>query len=436
VNFYRHYTLLHRWDLLRPLLVGSKSPNRCCDKSNIYKKASVKYKWISLITNQSVIGILYTEVVEIIMKQPFIPHQLPPDNVNWKNLAPMIGKATAELARYDGLLQTMINPNLLLSPITTNEAVLSSRIEGTQATLEEVLEYEAGTTFDQEKIDDIQEISNYRKALLSAEEALNNGRSLSLSLIKSLHQILMQGVRGQNKSPGQFRDTQNFIGAKGRSIEEATFVPPSPFILYEYLEKWMTYINTESGDVISQLGVIHAQFEIIHPFKDGNGRMGRILIPLYLYQKRFLHRPMFYLSEFLEEHRDEYCASLGDISESHNWQRWIEFFLLAVETQARRNFEKAKQILNLYNKLKPEIVRLTKSVYAIPALDAFFARPILSSKVFMESAGIPTRITANTILSQLKKEKILKEIRASAGNKPAIYALPDVLNIAEGKVVV
>jgi Fic family protein len=369
------------------------------------------------------------------MKKPFIPHELPPSNIDWQKLAPLIGKATAELARYDGLLQTMINPNLLLSPITTNEAVLSSRIEGTRATLEEVLEYEAGNKFDPEKTNDIQEISNYRGALLSAEKDLDSGRSLSLSLIKSLHQILMQGVRGENKSPGQFRDTQNYIGARGRSIEEATFVPPSPIILDEYLEKWMKFINSESGDIISQLGIIHAQFEIIHPFKDGNGRMGRILIPVFLYQRKFLHRPMFYLSEFLEEHRDEYCAALRDITEGNNWHGWVEFFLIAVESQARRNFEKAKHIQALYTNLKTEFAKLTRSQFAIGALDAFFARPILSSTSFMEMAGIQTRITSNAILSQLKEGGIIKEIKRASGSSPAIYALPEILNIAEGRKV-
>ncbi len=192
-------------------------------------------------------------------------------------------------------------------------------------------------------------------------------------------------------------------------------------------------INSENGDIISQLGIIHAQFEIIHPFKDGNGRIGRILIPIYLYQRQFLHRPMFYLSEFLEEHRDEYCDSLSHISNHNEWQGWVEFFLHAVETQAVKNFEKGKAVLGLYAKLKIEFMRLTKSQYAIPALDAFFAVPVIKSSDFIEKAGIQNRATANTILSQLESGGFISKIRPSSGRSPAIYVLPEILNIAEGK---
>ncbi|MCB1213046.1 MAG: Fic family protein, partial [Chlamydiia bacterium] len=148
------------------------------------------------------------------MSNPFKPDKLPISNINWANLTKLIGEANAALARYDGLLHGMINPEILLSPLTLNEAVLSSRIEGTNATNSEVLEFEAGTEFDPEKTNDIQEIKNYRQALLAAEVALEQGRSISLSLIKSLHQILMQGVRGKDKKPGEFRAEQNWIGPK------------------------------------------------------------------------------------------------------------------------------------------------------------------------------------------------------------------------------
>ncbi len=215
-------------------------PEHYCEKSTVHNHNSVKWILVLLYTSLLVITGLDATKKRGFMKKPFIPHDLPPSNINWKALAPLVGKASAALARYDGLLQTMINPNILLSPITTNEAVLSSRIEGTIATLSEVLEYEAGGKFDEEKTNDIQEIQNYRSALLTAETALNTGRSLSLSFVKSLHQILMQGVRGQDKSPGEFRDTQNYIGPKNRPIEKATFVPPSPLILHEYLDKWMS----------------------------------------------------------------------------------------------------------------------------------------------------------------------------------------------------
>ena len=365
--------------------------------------------------------------------KPFIPHELPLTNLDWKTLTPLIAKANAELARYDGLLQTMLNPEILLSPLTTSEAVLSSMIEGTQATLGEVLQYEAGAQFGKEKTHDIHEIRNYREALRAAEGALLNGRTISLNLIKSLHQLLMQGVRGQNKSPGEFRNTQNWIGSKSGQMEEAAFVPPDPLLMPEYLEKWERYAAQDDGDILTQLAIIHAQFEIIHPFKDGNGRMGRILIPLFLYQRKALHRPMFYLSEFLERHRDEYCNRLGNISKYNDWQNWILFFLNGVREQAEINFEKTKTIATLYNNMKREILSITKSQFSLPVLDTLFVCPIISVTEFMNRTGIKNRTTANTILNQLERAKILELWKEGAGRSPSIYAFPKILTIAEGR---
>lgn len=367
------------------------------------------------------------------MIKPFIPHELPLKGLDWKALAPLIAKANAELARYDGLLQTMLNPEILLSPLTTSEAVLSSMIEGTQATLGEVLQYEAGALFGKEKTNDIHEIRNYREALRAAENSLLNGRALSLNLIKSLHQLLMQGVRGQNKSPGEFRNTQNWIGSKSGRMEEATFIPPDPLTVPEYLEKWEQYTAQNDGDILTQLAIIHAQFEIIHPFKDGNGRMGRILIPLFLYQRKALHRPMFYLSEFLEKHRDEYCNRLANISKSNDWQNWILFFLRGIQEQAELNFEKTKMIFDLYTSMKKEILLITKSQFSLPVLDTLFAHPIISVTEFKNQTGIKNRTTAMTILHQLEEGRILELWKEGSGRSPAIYAFPKILSIAEGK---
>ena len=367
------------------------------------------------------------------MPKPFIPHELPIPDLDWKALSPHIAKANAELARYDGLLQTMLNPEIMLSPLTTNEAVISSMIEGTQATFGEVLQYEAGAQFGREKTDDILEIRNYRDALRSAEGSLLNGRSLSLNLIKSLHQLLMQGVRGQNKSPGEFRITQNWVGSKTGQMEDAIFIPPDPLLVPEYLEKWERYASFGDGDVLTQLAIIHAQFEIIHPFMDGNGRMGRILIPLFLYQRKALHRPMFYLSEFLEKNRDEYFSRLTNISQSNDWQNWILFFLRGVQEQAELNFNKTKNIFDLYSNMKKVIHHITKSQFSLPVLDTLFAYPIISVTAFMKQTGIKNRTTANTILHQLKEEKILEVLKEGAGRSSAIYAFPTILSIAEGK---
>ncbi len=370
-------------------------------------------------------------------KQPFIPHELPPEKLNWQALVPFIGQANAAIARYDGLLQSLINPNVLLSPITTNEAVLSSRIEGTQASLGEVLEHDAGLDNDKSPAinEDIKEIGNYRMALSMAEAELKH-RQLSLNFIKSLHAILMDSVRGQNKQPGKFRNEQNWIGKKGTPIESARFIPPSPLILQEHLEAWETFILREDyHDPLVQLAIIHAQFEILHPFMDGNGRIGRLLIPLFLYAKKCLSRPMFYLSEYLETHRERYYDGLLSITEENNWQGWIEYFLQAVVQQSDTNMHKAKGILTLYETLKDSFISTTHSQFAVPALDAFFKKPIINTADFIQVSGIPNKVTASELLRKLTKSNHIKVLRQGSGRRPTIYALPDLLNITEGKKI-
>jgi len=369
--------------------------------------------------------------------RPFIPHELPIENLNWQQLVPLIGKANAAIARYDGLLQSLMNPGILLSPLTTNEAVLSSKIEGTQVSLEEVLEHDAGIEKNKSFSinEDIKEIGNYRQVLRIAEDELKH-RSISLDFIKSLHSVLLDSVRGRDKEPGEFRKDQNWIGKRGTPIEQARFVPPSPIILPEHLEKWEKFLTlNDYTDPLVQLAVIHAQFEILHPFKDGNGRIGRLLIPLFLYMKKCLNRPMFYLSEYLETHRDEYYGGLLAITKENNWQNWVEYFLQAIVIQSNTNISKAKEILGLYEKQKTKFIDVTHSQYAVPALDAFFNSPIINSVYFVKLSGIPNKITGNDLLRKLVKSDSISILRKGRGRMPTVYALPDLLNIAEGKKV-
>ena len=365
---------------------------------------------------------------------PCTPPALPVTDLDWRRLLPLAGKANAALARYDGMLQALPNPAVLLSPVTANEAVLSSRIEGTQATLEEVLQQDAGIEQAQSRHADIEEISNYRAAMRDAEQALAH-RPLSLSLIKGVHQRLMQGVRGSEKTPGEFRIDQNWIGRNGSRMEQARFIPPNPLVLPQALDAWASYLASEDEDPVLQVAIAHAQFEILHPFKDGNGRIGRMLIPLLLFQRKTLSRPMFYLSEYLETHRDQYYDRLLAITDNGNWQGWIEFFLNAIILQADANLVKVKQILELYDRLKLRFIGATHSQFAVPSLDAFFMRPILNATDFSRLAGIENRVTANGILSQIKQDKLIIRIRESSGRSPAVFALPDLINIAEGRTV-
>ena len=361
--------------------------------------------------------------------KPYIPDTLPIENLDLKRLFPLATEANTELARYDGLLGGIVNPDILLSPLTNEEAVLSSRIEGTQATVDEVLEHEAGLLKGGEKEKDIQEILNYRKALITAYDYLKDA-PFTLSFVRQLHEILLQSVRGYNKSPGEFRKEQNWIGRAGCSIEEATFVPPSPLRLMDDLQSWERYVNGEDIDVLVQCAVMHAQFEMIHPFKDGNGRIGRILIPLFLYHKKKLERPMFYLSSYLEYHRDEYYERLRSISQDGNWNDWIAFFLSAITIQARINAKKVKEMMSLYEQMKEDVQNITHSQYSITLIDAIFDRPIFSTSDFIKRTNIH-KPTALSLLRQLRDNDILHVVREGKGRQPAIYSFEKLLEIAD-----
>ncbi len=370
--------------------------------------------------------------------QPFEPGSLPPPGIDVVRLVRQVGEANAALARYDGLLQGMVNPAVMLSPLTNQEAVLSSRIEGTQATVEEVLEHEAGQAYAPEKEADIQEIVNYRRAMVLAADVLRE-RPLRLGLIKAVHKELMNSVRGQDKGtseePGEFRKTQNWIGPYGCTQETASFVPPSPLQLMDHLEAWQQYLATDDFDPLAQAAIVHAQFEILHPFKDGNGRIGRLLIPLFLTSKGRLSSPMFYLSAYLEAHRPEYYARLTAITREGDWTGWIAFFLQAITEQAISNIERVRAILRLYEDMKTRVRDITRSQHSAQIVDALFDRPIFRIGDFAQRAGIP-KPTAHPLLRQLLEAGTLKQLREGSGRRPAILSFPELLNIAEGRQVV
>ncbi|NLB69636.1 MAG: Fic family protein [Lentisphaerae bacterium] len=365
--------------------------------------------------------------------KPYQPDVLPLIGLDYKRLLPLVGAANGELARYDGLLQGIPNPSIMLSPLTNEESVLSSRIEGTQVTVDEVLEQEAGIIKEGEKAKDIQEVINYRKALLASSTYLVD-RPITLFFVRELHKILLGGVRGEDKSPGEFRTEQNWIGKYGCTLEQASFVPPNPLQLMDHLEAWQRYMESDDLDPVLQTAIVHAQFELIHPFKDGNGRIGRLLIPLFLYNKRRLSHPMFYLSSYLEMNREEYYACLQNISKEGDWDGWIAFFLNAVAEQARSNNEKVKRIMALYETMKERLHDITRSQYIVHILDAIFDRPIFVTTDFVDRSGIH-KPTAMRFLKQLKDAGVLLELRPGRGRQAAILCFSELLNIAEGKKV-
>lgn len=356
------------------------------------------------------------------------PDILPLQQLNWSELISLTGEANRNLARYDGILQTIPNPVFLLSPLTTQEAVLSSRIEGTQATLEEVLRFEADPRTETAKYNDIQEVINYQKATSLAVKEMKT-RPISLNLIKNIHSVLMHSVRGQTKAQGEFRRIQNWIGKPGSTIEQARFVPPSPADLMTYLDNFEKYVHYDEKDRLVQLAVIHAQFEILHPFLNGNGRIGRILIPLFLFEKKILSAPMFYISTFFESNRNEYYDRLKAITDDKDWDGWIIFFLKGIITQSEKNIGKAKSILKLYETMKEKIVGITHSQYSIKALDILFDMPIFSSTDFIKNSNIP-KASSKRILKRLEESNTLKILAKGSGRKPTIYAFKQLIDIA------
>ncbi|MEN6356798.1 MAG: Fic/DOC family N-terminal domain-containing protein [Armatimonadota bacterium] len=366
--------------------------------------------------------------------EPYIPERLPLKEglIDWAAHVTLIGKANAALARYDGILQGIVNPQVLLSPLMTQEAVVSSKIEGTITSMEEVLEFEASPNIkvSQEKRDDLQEVLNYRRAMGTAVNDMGK-RPICINLILDLHRILLSGViRSEDKIPGSVRTTQNYIAAYGTPIERATFVPPMPQNVMPAFQNWEAYVHAEEKDPLVQLAVLKAQFELIHPFRDGNGRIGRILVPLILYGKELLSSPMFYISGYLDRNHEIYYNRLNAISRKGDWNGWISFFLQAILEQAEENNRKARAIIDLYNQMKQEIPEVTHSQYSLQILDTIFDRPIFNSNYFISRSCL-RRSTAQRALKSLIDNGVLLTIRRQSGRSPAWLCFRQLLKIAE-----
>lgn len=321
---------------------------------------------------------------------------------------------------------------MLLAPLTTQEAVLSSRIEGTQATASEVFEFEADEArFTGERRDDIREVLNYRRALGTAVQQLKTV-PLSSRLLLDSHRQLMSGVRGASKAPGQYRRIQNWIGPPGCKEETARFVPIAPQLLGEAMGALEKYIHSDAPDRLVQLAVVHAEFEALHPFLDGNGRLGRMIIPLYLVEKGLLSTPNFYMSAYFEKDRQAYYDALLSVSEQGDWTAWCRYFLIALAAQAEENEVRARSILALYSQMKEKIVDITHSQHSIRALDFIFQAPTFTGPVFEERSSIP-KPTARRILRLLREEGVILVLREASGRSPALYSFRSLLRRAEGR---
>lgn len=361
-------------------------------------------------------------------KKTFTPPELPPE-LDFTSIFPLIIKARDIVARYDEAVKRLPNPEIIQRSFETKEAVLSSKIEGTQATLEEVLMFDAENIQSEEndKEKDYKEIRNYRFAVKYGKELLQK-RPLSENLIKELHKILLNSVRGRNKAPGEFRKTQVFIGPYGATIEQAVFVPPEPQLITGLFSNLEKYLHSEEViDPLVQIAIAHYQFESIHPFMDGNGRVGRILVPLFLYEKGVTAYPNVYVSEFLEHHRDDYYALLRGVSEKGDWLSWIRFFLDAVMQQTETTLKKVTEIEKLHKSLRDRLPEFS-SIYATSFLDAIFIRPRFTMKSIQEVAKVSNNQTLYTLIEKFLEKEIITDIAPErARNK--IYAFTALYKI-------
>jgi len=263
-------------------------------------------------------------------------------------------------------------------------------------------------------------------------ERLLESLPISQRLIREVHKVLLAGVRGERRAPGEYRRIPNWIGPPGCSMEEAQFVPIDAARLPAGMSAWERYAHEEVPDRLVQLAILHAEFEALHPFLDGNGRLGRMLVPLLLWQWGLIRRPMFYVSAYFEARRDAYYEALLAVSRNDDWTGWCHFFLEAIRAQAEDNLTKALGILALYEEMKRRLPEMTRSQYAVQALAWIFERPIFRSSDFVASAGIPEP-TARRFLRVLRGEGVLRELVAGSGRRAAVLLFPRLLNIAEGR---
>ncbi|MDD9957171.1 MAG: Fic family protein [Anaerolineaceae bacterium] len=356
----------------------------------------------------------------------------PTERLDWQRLAPALASASLALGRYDNALVEMPNSNLLLSVFARREADFSSRIEGTQVSMEQVMRFEAGeipgTSRERE---DIEEVINYQRATDLARKLLAN-QALSLEIILEVHQILLSGTRGQNRNPGSFRANQNWIGTRGGTIHDARYIPVRIGRMYEALDTWLSYTLNDPSVPLVKVALMHAEFEAIHPFGDGNGRLGRMLIPLMMWQYGLISEPLFNVSAYLESMREEYIDRLQAVSGDDDWTGWCKFFLQTVTSQAGEDLAKMRKVTSLYDGLKIRIAEIGRSKYGIAILDGIFSRPIFTTSSIVVETRVPVR-AARRILGRFRDHEILKELKPGTGQSPSVFLFTDLLEIAEGK---
>ena len=348
--------------------------------------------------------------------------QFPPTKLEYVQLLPALLAATEALARYDQMLQGLHNSEVFLAPLRSQEAVVSSRMEGTISTMDEILQLDAEYLDDAEAPREFRwdavETLLYRRALNAAQEQLEEGRPLSESLVRSIHQQLLSFGRGASKAPGRYKTQQNYIGERGSRA--VSFVPIAPEHLPAGMDALFRQIGDENMPILLRTALAHAEFEALHPFEDGNGRVGRMLITLMLWRGNAISAPHFYISRYFEDHKDEYIARLRAVSADGDWNSWCRFFFEAVAQQAIRNLEMADAIRDFYEDMKVRFAELLGSKYSVVALDYLFTWPVFSNSRFTREAGIPLA-TAGRFSRLLLQEGLLQTVREASGRRSAVY---------------
>lgn len=358
----------------------------------------------------------------------FLPDPLPP-HIPWTPaLVLALSDADRALGEVAGLGRLLPNPHLLIQPLMRREAVLSSRIEGTQASLADLYAYEAAQLELFELPSDVQEVHNYIEALEYGLERIQE-LPLSLRLIRELHERLMARVRGQEKHPGEFRRETNWIGPPGRTAENATYVPPPVDEMREALHALERYFHEQSDlPPLVRIALIHYQFEAIHPFLDGNGRIGRLLITLLLCDWGLLPQPLLYLSPYFEANRETYYDLLLAVSRQGAWERWLIYCLRGVAAQAQDAIARIRRLQDLRESYRAVVQSERAAARLLQALDLLFVSPVITVRQVEKEMDV-NYPTALRYVQRLEELGILREITGQARNR--VYKAEDVIRAIE-----
>lgn len=359
----------------------------------------------------------------------FVPAALPPE-LNWDaKLVIAVAEAERALGGLNGIGRRLPNPYLFTRPFVTREAVLSSRIEGTQASISDLYALEAQTPLFEveERREDAREVQNYIRAL---EHGLSSELPISSRLLRDMHRVLMEGVRGRNRAPGEFRRVQNWIGPAGATRRDATYVPPPPG---DILEKAMSdlerFIHQDNElPALIEIALVHYQFEALHPFLDGNGRIGRLLITLLFFQRGLLSEPLLYLSAYFERHRSTYYDHLLMISQCGTWEAWLIFFLRGVAQEANDAAVRAQKLFDQHEAWRKRYQQEGASANLLTTLDRLIAVPITTARRTEEALGVTNR-SAQKIIDRLEQDGILSEMTGRTRNR--VYMARRILDIAD-----